>query len=49
MADEERIDGTALAERDEPGSDDLLLRGLIVRLAEDLLDDDDEDAEPSEK
>jgi hypothetical protein len=49
MTDEERIDGTALVERDEPGSDDLLLRGLIRALAERLLDDDDEGAESSDK
>jgi hypothetical protein len=31
--DEDRVDGRELAPRDEPGSDDLLLRGLLLAIA----------------
>jgi hypothetical protein len=30
--DDDRVDGRELVERDEPGSDDLLLRGLLLAL-----------------
>jgi hypothetical protein len=33
MPENERVDGRELTDRDEPGSDDLLLRGLIRALA----------------
>jgi hypothetical protein len=43
---ETRVDGRELVELDEPGSDDRLLRGLLERLAEHVIDvDHDEDDE----
>jgi hypothetical protein len=42
MPEDERVDGRDLTERDEPGSDDLLLRGLIRALAERVIEQREE-------
>jgi hypothetical protein len=43
MPEDKRIDGCELIERDEPGSDDLLLRGLIRALAERAIEQREDD------
>jgi hypothetical protein len=43
MPEDERVDGRDLIEREEPGSDDLLLRGLIRALAERVIEQREDD------